>query len=169
MSLFHGCDLRRTGATSVYRTGSSVMLIHKASLPLGHLQISPGPTIKEKGNKNCRGVQVTEAQHLRDKSLSPASSVSSEMLRGCPLNRRWLPCKCLMLVQGLWALTCTVATPDGLLLYFDVLSLSLKEMIFPSHTSFLYMMSSFFLKFYCFSVIGLQYYIRYISFRCTIE
>lgn len=33
-------------AMSVYSIGSSVMLIHKASLPLGHLQTTPAPTIK---------------------------------------------------------------------------------------------------------------------------
>lgn len=55
-----------------------------------------------------------DAQHTCELSLSPASSVSS-MPRGCSLRHTALPCECLMLVQDLRALICTVAAPDGLL------------------------------------------------------
>lgn len=46
MSPSYACDPWTTQAKSVYCVGPSVMPIHEASLPLGHLQTYPGPTIK---------------------------------------------------------------------------------------------------------------------------
>lgn len=91
----------RARATSVFSIGPTVMPIHKASLPLGHLQTSSGPHNHQMREKNNRGgVLATDTRHVRGPTLSPASSLSSEMLRGCSLSP---PLTCLWLSDAVGA------------------------------------------------------------------
>lgn len=76
---------------------------------LFHLVICKPPQALPSNEEGGKNKLSTEESKLQIHSMSRVFAVShfllsSEMLRGCFLSRDWLPCECLMLAQGLWAL-----------------------------------------------------------------
>lgn len=79
---------------------------YKASLPLGHLQTSPAPTIQwGRGEKtNCLQRNPSYRYTACPESSLPLTSSCPQRCWVDVSYRDWLPCECLMLAQGLWAL-----------------------------------------------------------------